>query len=468
MSSGARPNAAERRRVRVSGNRRVVLAALCVEAVAAASVAAYGYLAIVAVAVLYWIDLLFLMCRVSVQRLLARRTRGVDPVRILFPFRLLKHKRGTVSLTDRLPPLHPKNVPVAVTTLWWGTPISVSTVSVAALSVPGAFWRNAATPFLFAAGAVTAAAKSWLLLREHVATGAYERQSPVAVNPWKRQALFVLYGGVLYVAADFAAALVAENGIENTRSGIMAVALLVVGLRLAYAVRVSHTRFGNAEAGSPDSGARSPGDDRVISWFRSKSAGEGTAVLAPPSTPDGTPLETVTPASRSVDAAGVLNALVAGLAVDEQISSAGLSLRVCLLFMILFSLVALLGGGVGFFLVVSGFVVALLAVIATLSIGHLRLALGGVEYRFYDDELVVYDNAIGEPQWAVPYDCIRDVSVERGAFGSPLWLDAGTVSFERVDNPPEDDLADREPRSSLPFVSDPERVVEEIQSRGGQ
>lgn len=459
----------------MSRNRRVVLAALCVEAVAAASTAAYGYLAIVAVAVLYWIDLLFLMCRVGVQRLLARQTRDIDPARILLPVRLLKHKRGTVTLTDRLPPLYPKNVPVAVTTLWWGALISVPTVLVAALSVPGAFWRNAATPFLFAAGAVAAAAKSWLLLREHVATGAYERRPPVAVNPWKRQGLFVLYGGVLYVAAGFTASLVAENGIESTRSGAMAVALLVVGLRVAYAVRVSRTKFGTGpETGNQTSGAGAPGseigagDDRVISWLRSKSTGQGAVVLTPPSTPDRRPFETVAPASRSVVAAGILNALVAGLAVDEQISGAGLSLRVCLLFMVLFSLVALLGGAVSFFLVVNAFVFGLLAMLSVLSVGHLRLALGGVEYRFYDDELVAYDSAIGEPQWAVPYDRIRDVSVERGAFGSPLWLDAGTVSFERDDSPPEDALADREPRSSIVFVSDPERVAETIRSRGGR
>lgn len=45
-----------------------------------------------------------------------------------------------------------------------------------------------------------------------------------------------------------------------------------------------------------------------------------------------------------------------------------------------------------------------------------------VEYRFYDTQIVAYDETLEEPQWVVPYDCIKDISVESGLFGSPLWL----------------------------------------------
>jgi hypothetical protein len=449
-------------------NRRVILAALCVETVAVASVVAYGHLAIVAIAVLYWIDLLFLMGRVGVQRLLARPTRGVEVVRLLLPFRLLKHKRGTVTLTDRLPPVYPKNAPVAITGLWWGALIFVPTVLLAALSVPGEFWSNPATPFLLAGGAVAAAAKSWLLLQEHVATGAHEYEPPTAVNPWKRQLLFVLYAAVLYVAADFTASLVAENGIQDAGRNAMVLALLVVVLRLAYSVRVSHTRFGNDSGSGTEYRETKPSADRAISWLRSNAPEREIVELTPPSTPDRRPFETVEPKSRSVLAAGVLNALLAGYVADDQISEAGFGLRVYLLLMFLFALVALLGGAIGVFLAVSGFVFGLLAVFSVPSIGHMRLALGRVEYRFYDAEVVAYDRGLGEPQWAVPYDRIRNISVESGAFGSPLWLDTGTVSFERADSPPEDNLADREPRSSIPFVADPERVAEMLRSRGGR
>ncbi len=450
----------------MSRNRRVILAALCVEAVALVSVVVYGYLAIVAVAVLYWIDLLFLMGRVGVQRLFARPTRGVEIARLLIPFRLLKHKRGTVTLTDRLPPVYPKNVPVATVTLWTSGIISVPTVFVVAFALPGAFWSNPATPLLLVGGAVAAAAKSWLLLREHAATGAHEHEPPVAVNPWKRQFLFALYAVVLYIAAESTVSSVAESGIEGTRPGVMTVAVLCIGLRLAYSVRASRTRFGTDTGSEGQYRETKPSADRAISWLRSKAPDREVVVLEPPATPDEQPFETVEPESRSVFAAGVLNALVAGLVVDDRISDAGLSLRVLMLFYLLFSVLFLLDGGVAPFLFLNGVVLGLLAVLSALSVVHTRLALGRVEYRLYDAGVMAYDRALEEPQWAVPYDCIRDISVERGAFGSPLWLDTGTVSFERTDSPCEAALADREPRSSLAFVPEPERVAELLRSRG--
>jgi hypothetical protein len=450
-------------------NRRVVLAALSVETVAAVSAVVYGHLAIVAVAVLYWIDLLFLMGRVGVQRLFARRTRGVEILRLLLPFRLLKHKRGAVTLTDRLPPVYPKNLPVAMATLWWGLPISVPIVAVAAFTIPGAFWSNPATPLLLVAGTLAAAAKSWLILQEYAATGAHERESPLAVNPWKRLALFVFYGGILYLATDFTASLVTDNGVESPRSSAIAVALLLVVLRLAYSVRVSRTRFGTDSGVENRDREVEEAEDGMLSWLRSGIAPEQeTAILAPPSTPDRRPFETVEPESRSIRLAGVLNALAAGLVVDDRLSDAGLNLRVLVILLFLFSLLFLLDGSVIPFLFLSGCLFGLLAVLAVLSILHMRLALGGVEYRFHDTEVVAYDSNLGEPQWAVPYDCIRDISVETGTFGAPLWADTGTVSFERVDTPPEDALDDREPRSSIAFVPDPERVAELIRSRGGR
>ncbi|ERG87962.1 MAG: hypothetical protein J07HX5_00103, partial [halophilic archaeon J07HX5] len=121
-------------------SRNVILGALCVEIVAAVSVVVYGHFALVAVAILYWIDLLFLMGRVGVQRLFAWPTRGIDMRRIAtgrvsLPFRLLKHKRGAISIADSLPPVYPKNAPMAISALWWGGIISVPTVPIAALSI---------------------------------------------------------------------------------------------------------------------------------------------------------------------------------------------------------------------------------------------------------------------------------------------------------------------------------------------
>lgn len=245
----------------------------------------------------------------------------------------------------------------------------------------------------------------------------------------------------------------------------MTVAALVIFLRLSYSVRVSRTRF-ETDSGSENQYRKTkPSADRVISWLRSNAPDREIVTLTPPSTPDRRPLETVRPNSKSVFAAGVLNALVGGLVLDGNINDATFGLRVLLLFEFLISGLFLIDGAVVLFLFVNTVVFGLLAVLSIVSIVHMKLALGGVEYRLYDTEVVAYDNSLAEPQWAVPYDCIEDISVKNGLFGSPLWLNAGTVSFERVDSPPEDGIPDRESRSSIAFVPDPERVAELVRSR---
>lgn len=80
--------------VYMTRNHRLLLATLCVETVAVGAVVGFGYLSVLAVAVLYWIDLAFVMLRVVGQRLIARSTRGAAMTRHLLPFRRLKHKRG--------------------------------------------------------------------------------------------------------------------------------------------------------------------------------------------------------------------------------------------------------------------------------------------------------------------------------------------------------------------------------------
>ena len=101
--------------------------------------------------------------------------------------------------------------------------------------------------------------------------------------------------------------------------------------------------------------------------------------------------------------------------------------------------------------------------LSTINAVHMLLALGGVEYEFYESKVVAYDRYLGRPQWSASYDGIRDVSVERGLFGSPLWLDTGTVFFDRVYNST-DDESEQEPRSSVAFVPNPERAGELLRS----
>ena len=94
---------------------------------------------------------------------------------------------------------------------------------------------------------------------------------------------------------------------------------------------------------------------------------------------------------------------------------------------------------------------------------HERLARGGGDYRFYKGEEVAYDRYLGRPQGSPSNDSIRNVSVERGLFGGPLWLDAGTVCFDRIPDSTDGESA-QEPRSSIAFVPDPERASELLNS----
>ncbi len=451
----------------MSRSRRLLIGTFCVEAVAAASILTYGYLSLVAVAVLYWIDLLFVAFRAMAQRLLARKTTSKNMLGALLPFRLLKHKRGTVRVTDRLPPVYPRNVPGTIGIVFLIVVSSLTTTYVLSVHVPPDFWGNPFTPFVLSGGVLAAAAKSWLILKEHVASGVHEDEPGDAVMPGKRLFVFLLYAGILYLVSGGTVGALGQNGLESTRNGMMFWAFVLVVLRLAYGVRASRTRFTDGDTDEEeieDDGTET--GDGLASRIKSRLLGERNSVaLSPPPVPDTRPFETAEPKRASVLAAGVVNAVTTGGVVDGRFSTEGIEFRVGVSLVVALSVLALLNGAVVFFSLVIGVVLGLLAVLSAVSTVHMEVAIGEVEYRFYDSEVVAYDRRLQEPQWSVPYDRIENISVKRGLFGSPLWLDTGTVSFERTDGPPEDALKNREPRSSIPFVPDPERLAELIRSQ---
>jgi hypothetical protein len=432
-------------------SRRLLFATACVEAVAVASVFAYGYLSLVAVAILYWIDLLFLVFRMAIQRLMARKTTSKAVPLGLLPFRFLKHKRGSVSVTDRLPQVYPRNVPDTVGVVFFVVVSAPTTAYVAKTQVPAEFWEHTFTPFFIVASFVAAAMKSWLILKEHTAQGVHEDRPADSIVPAKRPVLFMFYAGLLYLASEVTVGVAAENGIETARNGLVFWSLTLSVLRSGYGFRASRKRF---------SGDREDTEqDGFLSRFRSRlSGGDEAVALSPPSVPEGRPKKTAEPRRVSLLTAGIVNAVTTGGVIDKDFSTRGLDLRVGFLLIVGLSGLGLFNGAVGFFLAVVGGLLVLGAVSSAVSAGHMLLAFGAVEYRFYDSEVVAYDRRLGVPQWSVPYDSMEDVSVERGLFGSPLWLDAGTVFFERTDSPKEDELEHHEPRSSIPFVPDPDRV----------
>jgi hypothetical protein len=444
--------------MRLIGDRRILLGTVCVETVAAALVLLYGHLSLLAVAVLYWIDLLFLTLRVTAQQLFSRPVTDRRSTLFQRPFRLLAHKRGSITVIDRLPGVYLRNVPGV-----WGAAfvlvLSASTTAyVAAVDVPGELWRSPVAPLLLGGGLVAAAAKSWLVLRAYVASGGYEVTSASAVTPRKRVLIFAVYGGLLWLASKWTLATLSAEGLEITRAGMTVSASVLIVSRFAYGWYASRARPDDWRTDST-----SDPDDGAIS--RGQSDPERNTDASTPAIPDGEPRKTMAPVRASILAAGVVNALTTGGVVDNRFGHwRQFMIRMGIAGVMLVAVLALFDGAVLVSAALAAILFGLVGALSATSAVHMLLALGGVEYEFYESEVVAYDRYLGRPQWSASYDCVRNVSVERGLFGSPLWLDAGTVFFDRISNSTDGESA-QESRSSIAFVPDPERAGELLRSR---
>lgn len=448
-------------------NRRLLLGTVCVEAVAAVSILTYGYLSLVAVAVLYWFDLLFLTVSTMIRQLASRPTTPRASTLRLPPFRLLRHKVGSLTVTDWLPPLYLRNVPAAIGGLFLLVVSVGTTTYVSVADVPTAFWTNPATPLLIAGGVAATAAKSWLRLTEYIDAGTHESEPASATTPSKRLLLFVVYAAVLVVTSEWAVGVLADDGIETARNGMMFFAAVLLFLRLGYGIRASRTRFGNAGSESSRDEAAATDSDGLRSRLRSMVSRDQDAVVpTPPSVPNRQPIETTTPNRLSVLTAGIVNAVTTGGVVDRQFSTwRAFAMRGFAFLLLPVAVLALLDGAVVVSVVLAGVFLCLTAAFSAMSAVHMLVALGGIEYRFYESEVVAYDRYLETPQWSASYDNLLTVSVETGLFGGPLWLGTGTVFLERTDGPDEDDIGHPRARSSLAFVPNPERVGEVLRSR---
>jgi hypothetical protein len=378
--------------------------------------------------------------------LIGGETAVVRLPRGLPQFRLLEYKRGTLDLPGRLPPIYLRSLPTALFSLSILTASGLSTAIVLAVNVPQQFWDTPMTPLLLAGGAVAAATKSWVIYADHVERNGVENTRGTGFLAKKRQILVLLYAPLVYVVSDITAGGVGEPRAERTV--LLAVAVVIL-LRVAYGIRASR----------PSSGA-TDSDDRVESIC---AADQPSSMPAPPSAPDGRPAETVEPVARSTVAAGLLNALTTGGVVDGRFSGPGLSVRVIgSLFVLGPGTVAAVTGSSTFRVFIACVIVSAV-VFWVLSAVHMELAFGELEYRFFDSALVAYDRRLEEPQWSIPYDSIEVVTVERGVFWNPLWLDAGTVTLDLADGTAS--VPDRQGRASILFVPDPNRVSDWVTAR---
>jgi hypothetical protein len=422
---------------------RVVLATLCVEAVAVATVPVYGALSLVAVAVVYWIDLAFVIARTVVRQLVGGETTVVDLPKAVPPFRLLRYKRGTLDVSASLPPIYLRSLPTVLFSLSILAASALSTGVVLVVSIPERFWTDPMTPLVLAGAVVAAATKSWLIYTDHADRNGVENARETGFLARKRQLAVLVYAPLLYIVADFTTSVPAKP--EGVNTVVFAASVLIL-LRIGYGIRASRP--------SSDQGDML---GRVASLLSDE---RPAATPSLPSTPDGQPHETTEPVARSVAAAGFLNALTTGGVVDGRFSDPGLSLRVMgFLFAFVPGTLAAANGSRTFQVVVVGVVVSAI-VFWLLSTVHMELAFGETEYRFYDSTVVAYDRRLEEPQWSVPYDNIKTVSVERGPFDSPLWLDSGTVAMALTDDTAP--MPDEKGRASILFVTDPEIISERI------
>jgi hypothetical protein len=447
----------------MSRRRRVVFGTLCVEGVAAIAVLTQGVFSLVAVAILYWFDLMFVVVRTMARQLIEGETTVPQVPRGLVPCRLLRDKRGRLRLSDRLPPVSLQSLPAVSFSASVLVFSVLTTTPVLLVSVPDGFWSDPATPFVLAGGGVAAAAKSWLLFRAHVDREGVENERGAGAVAGKRHLLVLSYAGVLFVVSSFTTSALTdpETGITAVRNTMLSFASVAVIARLVYGIRASNPSSDSGKLLARLGSVLPTGDSSGSGRPSTPDGGSlGTTDPDATATLDGQSSGTVEPAAASVRAAGVVNALAAGGVVDGQFSHVGLRLRATLLLVLIPGTLAAVTGSLAFvvFVLAVGFSVL---VFSLASVAHLQLALGAMEYRFSDAAIVAYDKRLEEPQWAVRYDDIETVSVERGPFGSPLWFDTGTVALELTD----DRTPDRREQFSLSFVPDPERIGDRVRAR---
>lgn len=424
---------------------RVVLATFCVEALAVVAVLTYGALSLMAVVIIYWVDLAFVIVRAVTRQLLGGETTDVQLPKSLPQFRLLKHKRGTLDVSVYPLSVYPQSFPAVLFSLSILAVSAVTTAAVLAVSVPAQFWGDPMTPLVLTGGGIAAATKSWLVYTDHTDRGGTTTSHGAGFLATKRQMLVLLYALVVYLVAGITTTALADPDVE--RVALFAV-LSVILLRVAYGIRAS--RPASNPSGSAGRVESKRSDDQL------------SATPAPRLTPDELPLETVEPVSWASPAAGFVNALTTGGVVDGQFSESGLLLRFYVMFVSILGTLAAVNGSSLFRSVIAG-VIVLGVVFWLLSTVHMELAFGEIEYQFYETAIVAYDRRLMEPQWSVLYDNIETISVDRGLFSSPAWLDAGTVGLELSDDtaPPPDEHG----RASILFVSDPEAVRNWVDAR---
>ncbi|AFZ72519.1 DUF6498-containing protein [Natronobacterium gregoryi] len=299
----------------------------------------------------------------------------------------LARKHGSVRVVSWLPPVYPRNLPfvgaVFFVTVWVVLFVvgALSEVVVGDALAQPVVWLSVAG-LLLGQGLET-----W---HEYLRGGRYETTSPYAViETPARQGFFLMF--VLLV--------VAEAGGMAVLAAFVAVKLLVDWS----AFRATHG-----------------GGGRLTGWLAGpENEGERDAPEQP-RIPDADPDARFETHTRTVVLTGVFRTLV-----KSAPFYAGM---VVLAWLVTF---AVLGesSGSGVLLSVGISLAAFVALVAFLAIkiAERVLEYAALEYRRYDDRLVAYDAWVEEPQWSVPCNATRDVTVVADRLPDRVF---GTRTFE--------------------------------------
>ncbi len=335
-----------------------------------------------------------------------RPNAAVDDDRLFGPFQA---KRGEIDLPGPLPPVYPRNLPTLVVVVCFLAPLETM-VALAVFGVAAPPATEAAAGQLAVGGLAVVVGRGYETWRDYFHDGGYRDHSA-------RSVLILPLVHLLGVGALlFLAALVDGSGV----AGDVVLWAMIVG-KLAFDVRSLQVE-------------RDPDDH---GWLYRVFGSEATEIEPEPvAVPDDDPTVTARP-PRLV---GVVDAVARG--VTYSLSSAALAAWV---------LAAVLVG-------VGAASLAVWPLLAAVGVGAFRtlgryLAYGSVEYRVYDDVLVVYDRLIGEPQARVERTGVTDAAVVRDPldrlFGTHTLTIAGA-----------DDGDERPPRSSL-LPADPDAVTDD-------
>ncbi|KTG09820.1 hypothetical protein AUR64_09325 [Haloprofundus marisrubri] len=370
---------------------------------------------------LYWFEVGVTMFFAGPKALFAEGTISQQLADSSFPFEDLFEKRGGVRVDSRLPPVYPRNVPVAVVcvAVWLPLWLVTGVVFFGVLDIGAPLTLTTGVSMLL--GAVGLFVTRASEFRDDYLHGERYRQitALVATGVPTRQLIAVWLLGIVFVGA-------VDAGTVGFDAGATAVALLAVALKTGY--ELYSYRYDHAD--------REP--NRVAAMVF------GTPDVdvdrSPIHVPDSEPTRRLTPSRRSVRVGGSLLGLVDVV-----------TLFVLLLWVLLRNAI----GPIRATVVLGSVLLALV----TVQMGAHYLRYGTMRYDCYATGVVAHDRWLDAPQQWLPYDRVDKVIVSKGVTGR--LLGTGTVRLHVNRNW----TYDTNQIIELAHLDAPERVAEELEQR---